>query len=121
LTSRDAAAPTLAVALNGESPRLSTEDAPMTLPTPVTDSVITRVANLFRAPAVDSEGPLSTSQRVQLTLAHACDMQILDSTSKPEARRRYLGIRRKQDAADYIKDVEERIRERRASPPITEP
>jgi phospholipase C len=120
LTNRDAAAPTLAAALNGESPRLSAQDAPMTLPTPLTDSIFTRVANLFRASAVDAEEPLSISQRVQLTLAHACDMQILEASSKPEARRRYLGIRRKQDAADYIKDVEERIRERRESAPDTE-
>jgi phospholipase C len=121
LTNRDAAAPTLAVALNGESPRLSAEDAPMTLPTPVADSFFTRVANIFHVSAVDAEGPLSTSQRVQLTLAHACDLQILDPSAKPEARRRYLGIRRKQDAADYIKDVEERVRERRKSPAITGP
>jgi phospholipase C len=116
LTNRDAMAPTLASALNCDSPRLSAEDAPMTLPAPVADGILTRVANLFRGSAVNPEEPLSISQRVQLTLAHACDLQSLDSDSKLDARRRYLGIRRKQDAADYIKEVEERIRERRGSP-----
>jgi phospholipase C len=118
LTNRDAAAPTLAAAINSDSPRLSAQDAPMTLPAPIADGIFTRIANLFRPSAVDADEPLSTSQRVQLTLAHACDLQILDSGSRPEARRRYLGIRRKQDAADYIKDVEERIRERRKSPQL---
>jgi len=117
LTKRDAAAPTLALALNSDLPRLSAADAPMTLATSPTDSILTRVANLFRAAAVDAEGPLTTGQRVQLTLAHACDLQILDSGSKVAARQRYLSIRRKQDAADYIQDVEQRIRGRRKSPP----
>jgi phospholipase C len=116
LTNRDAAAPTLAAALNCDSPRLSAEDAPMTLPVPVADSIFTRAVNFFRAPTVDAGQPLSISQRVQLTLAHACDMQILDADSKVAARHRYLGIRQKQDAAAYIKEVEERIRERRQSP-----
>jgi phospholipase C len=120
LTNRDAAAPTLASALNCDSPRLSAEDAPMTLPAPLADNVFMRLASFFRSSAVDGGEPLSISQRVQLTLAHACDLQTLDAGSKPEAARRYLGIRRKQDAADYIKDVEERVRNRRRSPPVAE-
>ena len=113
-----AAAPTLASALNLVAPRLSPEDAPLTLPAPITDGLITRALDLLRAPAVDAGAPLSISQRVQLTLAHACDSQILDPTSALDARRRYLGIRSKSDAADYIKEVEERIRTRRKPAPV---
>jgi len=117
LTQRDAAAPTLASALNLVSPRLSPEEAPLTLPAPITDSLFTRALDLLRASSVDAAGPISISQRVQLTLAHACDLQILDPASKLEARHRYLGIRSKSDAADYINEVEERIRTRRKPPP----
>jgi phospholipase C len=117
LRDRDAVAPTVAAALNADSPRLSAAEAPMTLPTPVADGFLTRVASLFQAATVDEGEPLSPGQRVQLTLAHACDLQILDPVSKLEARHRYLGIRRRGEAADYIKEVEQRIRERRKSPP----
>jgi phospholipase C len=116
LTHRDAAAPTLAAALNRDLPRLSAEEAPTTLPSPVADSFLTRVADFFRSSPGDSVEPLSVGQRVQLTLAHACDLQMLGAGSPIEARKRYLSIRRKQDAADYIKEVEERVRDRRRSP-----
>jgi hypothetical protein len=47
------------------------------------------------------------------TLAHACNMQILDPASKVETHRRFLGIHGQKDAADYLEEVENRIRSRR--------
>lgn len=57
----------------------------------------------------------SPTDRVQLTLAHACDLQTLDPPSQIAARHRYLGIRAQQDAADYVEEMEDRIRDRRRS------
>ena len=113
LTGRDSAARTLESALTLNTPRVSPEDARLTLPEPVADSLGTRFLNFFRRPAAPPAAPMSPSQRVQLTLAHACDLQILDPAARPDARRRYLSIRKPQDAADYIEDVENRIRARR--------
>lgn len=117
LTHRDADARTLEGALNQDSARLSPDEAPLTLPMPAT-SMMTRFLDLFRQSPVAPDAPLSTSQRVQLTLAHACDLQTLDPASKVEAHRRYLGVRRQQDAADYVQEVENRIRDRRENKPM---
>jgi len=110
---RAAWAHTLEIALNLTSPRLSSDEAPLTLPTPITDPLLIRFLAVFRGPTVDSIAPMSESQRVQLTLAHALNLQILDPPAKIDAHRRYLAIRGQRDAAHYIQDVEERIRARR--------
>jgi phospholipase C len=115
---RDAAAPTLEAALNLDSPRLSPEDAPIILPPPATDSLLTRFANLFRRSAITAATPLSHHQKAQLALAHACDMQMLDAESQPAARRRYQSIKAQnsnvqKDAADYVHEVEARISAKR--------
>jgi hypothetical protein len=84
---------------------------------PVADRLLTRILEMFRGSpakaALATPAPLSESQRVQFTLAHALNLQILDPSAKLEAHRRYLGIRRQKDAAEYIQDVEARIRARR--------
>ncbi len=120
LTQRDAAAPTLEAALNLATPRLSAEDAPLTLPGPAKSPFLTRLRSLFRRGSADGCASLSPSQRVQLTLAHACDLQILEPASQPDSRRRYLSIRRQQDAADYIEEVEQRVRARRENSGVLE-
>jgi phospholipase C len=112
LTQRDRAAATLERALNLSSPRLSPDEAPMTLPGATANQFMAWLRRLF-TPSVDSKGPLSTSQRVQLTLAHACDLHTLDPPAQLSARHRYLAIRAQQDAADYVQEVENRIRDRR--------
>jgi len=115
LTHRDNAAHTLEGALNLVVPRMSSDEAPMTLPMPMKDVLMTKLMEMFASSPVDPTAPLSTSQRVQLTLAHACDAQTLDPTSQILARHRYLKIRAQQDAADYVQEVENRIRDRRQS------
>jgi phospholipase C len=113
ITRRDAAARTLEGALNLGSPRLSADEAPLALPGTVTDSLVTQFIDLFRPSPSDRAAPLAPGQRVQLTLAHACNLQILEPASRSDAHRRYLAIRRQQDAADYVQEVEDRIRARR--------
>lgn len=113
LTRRDGVAPTLAAAVNRESPRLTADEAPLELPALPNYGLFMRIANFFRSLLYRADAPLSDNLRVQLTLAHACNLQMLDGHSKPEAQRRYLSIRRKGDAADYIEEVEERVRTRR--------
>jgi phospholipase C len=117
ITQRDAAARTLDSALNLSSPRVSTDDALLTLPQTPVDSLMTRIVDFFRPSPAQGAAPLSVGQRVQLTLAHACNLQILDPPSKLDAHRRYLAIRGQQDAADYVQEVEDRIRARRRSLP----
>jgi phospholipase C len=113
LTQRDAAARTLDSALTLSSPRLTADEAPLVLPETVADSLVARFIDLFRPSPSQPAAPLAPGQRVQLTLAHACNMQILDPASGLEAHRRYLSIRGQRDAADYVQEVEDRIRSRR--------
>jgi phospholipase C len=115
MTNRDKAAwdRTLETALNLTSPRLSPDEAPMSLPAPLRDGLMTRFLGMFVGAATDPTAPLSQSQRVQLTLAHACNLQVLDPPERAAAHQRYLGVRGQADAADYIKSVEDRIRTRR--------
>jgi len=113
MTERDKAASTLEAALNATAPRISADEAPMTLPAPVADSLVTKFLHLFRKSAIDAAAPLSPGQRVQLALAHACNMQILDPAAKLDAHQRFLAVRGLKDAADYIDEVENRIRARR--------
>jgi phospholipase C len=115
LTFRDGAAQTMESVLNQDSPRLSPSEAPLTLPMPITDILMTKFLEAFAGSPADPAAPMTVSQRVQLTLAHACDLQTLDPPSQIAARHRYLGIRAQQDAADYVEEVEDRIRDRRRS------
>jgi phospholipase C len=114
ITQRDAAARTLECALNLSSPRLSADEAPLTLSQPLADGLLARFIGLFRRSPARAAAPLSTSQRVQLTLAHACNLKVLDPALRPDAHRRFQAVRGQQAAsADYIQEVEKRIRSRR--------
>lgn len=115
LTQRDAAAQTrtLDIALNLATARVSADDAPMSLPTPLTDGWVARFVSLFHHSVVDANLPMSDKQRIQLTLAHAIDLQLLDGPGQGQARARYLAARSQADAASYIQDVENRVHSRR--------
>jgi phospholipase C len=113
LTRRDRSAPTLESALNLRTPRLSANEARMTLPTPVPDGVVAELKEFFEESLMHATAPLSMGQRVQLTLAHACNMQMLDPSLRPDAHRRFLSISGQKDAADYLQEVEERVLTRR--------
>lgn len=115
ITRRDAAARTLDGALNLSGPRVSGTDAPLSLPRPPADSPWVWLLNLFRRSTVDPTAPLSKTQKAQLALAHACNLQILEPAARPEAHRRYQAIHGQHDAANYLSEVEERIRSRRRS------
>jgi hypothetical protein len=74
---------------------------------------MTKFLHLFRKSTFDAAAPLSPGQRVQLALAHACNLQILDPAAKLDAHQRFLAVRGLKDAADYIEETENRIRARR--------
>lgn len=115
LSERDAAAQsrTLEVALNRDSPRSAPEEAPLTLPAPVADGLVSRLLGLFHGAPAAAAAPMSRTQRVQLTLAHACNLEMLDPRAGSDAHARYLAIRGQGDAAAYIQEVEQRVRDRR--------
>lgn len=119
ITRRDAAARTLEGTLNSKAPRLSAAAAPLALPAPAGVRFATWLmagfANLLRRFSVHPAAPLSISQKVQLALAHACNLRILDAAAQPGAQRRFEDAHARQDAAGYIQEVEARIRSRRAA------
>ncbi len=119
LTRRDAEARTLEGVLNLRTARQSDAEAPLTLPQPAPEGLVSRLAAWFRGPAVHPEAPLSTTQKVQLALAHACNLQVADPESLPQMEVRYRGISRQREAADYVGEVEQRIRSRRRSQPLS--
>ncbi len=108
LTKRDVKANTLDIALNLETPRLTSADALTTLPDTASDSV---VEHAVTAPV---QLPLSGFQQNQLALAHVCDMQISDKTQHPALTSRFQIITSQKDAADYIQEVEDKIYLRRS-------
>lgn len=117
LTARDRAANTLDIALNQASPRLSPADAPTTLPDPVADTLTTRIATLFqRMPAAArDDAPLSRNQKSQLALALACDIALTDPAQHRALRARHDTIRRQEEAAEYMREVETKIHSRRST------
>ena len=114
LTARDQASATLEPALNLAQPRLQASEAPLTLPNPPPEGLIARVKEWIEAPTVDDNVPLSPGQRVQLTLAHACNLRMLEGdTARPAAQQRYETLTGRKAQADYVQEVEDRIRARR--------
>lgn len=59
------------------------------------------------------DAPLSANQKSMLDLAFACDLKVSDPALHPAMRKRHAGIQRQKDAADYIREVEEKIHSRR--------
>jgi phospholipase C len=115
LSERDAAAGarTLEAALNLTVARSTPQEAPLTLPAPLADGWVTRFLRFLGRGTVGAATPMSDKQRIQLTLAHAVDLQLLDGPAQGVARQRYLSARSQADAASYIQDVENRVRARR--------
>jgi len=107
LTERDGKANTLDIALNLDTPRLTSTEAITNLPDPAPDSVVERPVI---APA---ELPLSGFQKDQLALAHACNLLISDPAEHQTLKARFENITRQKDAADYIQEVEDKIHLRR--------
>ena len=103
LTERDRNANTLDIALNLDLPRITPAEALTTLPDTAPDSAVPQ------AVTVSVELPLSGFQKNQLALAHACDLQISSATQHQSFKSRFEQIIRQKDAADYIKEVEDKI------------
>jgi phospholipase C len=115
LTARDAAAPTLDLALNLARPRLSPGEAPPSLGTPKTDAWWERLFQLFRPKpyAASDDAPMSQHQKNFLALALACDLQVSDPKDHAAIRSRRESIRNQGDATRYIRGVERKIHDRR--------
>lgn len=107
LTKRDGNANVLDIALNLDTPRLTSAEALTTLPDPAPDSMMKQPVT---APV---ELPLSGFQKNQLALAHACNMQISDPAQHQALKARFEKITRQKDAADYIREVEDKVHSRR--------
>ena len=109
LTKRDASANTLDVVVNLDSPR---NDAPTSLATFATASLLTRIADLFRpSPEAASENaPLSENQKSMVALAAACDLKLSPPSQHPAILARHDGIQSQKEAADYIAEVKDKIR-----------
>ena len=108
LTKRDENANTLDIALNLETPRVTSTDALTTLPDTASDSV---VQHAVTAPV---QLPLSGFQQNQLALAHLCNMEISDKAQHPALTSRFKSITLQEDAADFIQEVEDKIYLRRS-------
>ncbi len=108
LTQRDKAARTLDVALNLSA---ENDDAPTSLPDP--QSVPAAAPAAAVPPAAADDAPVSPNQASFLALAHASNLQMCAPAEHPAIQARYQGIRRQRDAADYIREVEKKIRLRR--------
>ena len=112
LTQRDKAANTLDIALQLATAR--DDDAPTTLPDPQAaagEQVSALAAKI--PPAAADQAPISRNQASFLALAHACNLQMSPPSEHPAIQERYKTIRRQKEAANYIREVEGKIRLRR--------
>jgi len=117
LTARDRAARSLEAAINLDQPRLSADEAPLRLPDPAADSLLTRIGRFLRAQRQPSVTALSKGQEAQLFLAHACNLRVLDPSQVGPAKARFDSIRHDPaQAAQYLNEVEGRISGRRHAP-----
>jgi hypothetical protein len=63
--------------------------------------------------AADPNSELSTTQRTMLDLALACDLKVSDVLQHDAIQSRHHNIRTQRDAADYIREVENKVHSRR--------
>jgi phospholipase C len=111
LTDRERAAHTLEVAITRESPRCSAEQAPLTLPDPAPIEAFRAPVGL--APGVSPDGTLSEGQRSMVDLATACHKEISPPSEHEAIQMQRSAVRTHADAKTYLKQVEDKIRERR--------
>jgi phospholipase C len=113
LTKRDAGANTLEIALNATSPRLSPDDALITLPNPAQDAAAAKAVDLGGIFAADPQAPLSANQKTMAALALACDMKITESKYHAALISNHQKLVEQKDTADYIQNVEKKVIARR--------
>jgi phospholipase C len=119
LTARDAAANTLDVALNLDTPRLTPAEAPLSLPDSAPDMPVG--LRLVPPAAAQPAAPLSENQRSFLALATACDLSTSSTTEHATILAAHQTVRTQQDAAPYVRAVEAKIRARRLQATGTAP
>ena len=111
LTQRDKIANTLEPAFNLPT---ASSDSPTSLPEPQAP-VLEQLAAAGQPPppSVADDAALSKNQASFLALAHSCNLQMTDRAAHPALKVRYQAISRHKEAADYIREVETKIRVRR--------
>ena len=115
LTQRDASANTLVPALNAPTPRLTATDAPTSLPDPAADAAVSGPADVAGIFAAAPQAPLSVNQQSMADLALACDLAVSPPAARPALISHHQKLVEQQDADQYIRNVEARIRARRAA------
>jgi phospholipase C len=117
LTKRDAAANTLDIALDLDTPRSSPDAALMKLPDRAPDSAVTGPTDLSTKFAANPQAPLSTNQKTMAALALACDLDLAPADTHAALISNHQKLVEQQDAANYIKSVEAKISQRRRTIP----
>lgn len=116
LTKRDAAANILEVALNLDSPRSSSADAPTELPDPAPDTASASAPDLAKTFAADPQAPLSANQKTMAALALACDLAMAPANVHGALISNHQKLVEQKDAADYIQKVGRKVSSRRKRP-----
>ena len=105
LTKRDAAANTVAVALNADTPRLKESEAVMILPIPAPNPVPGKAMSFADVKKTD----LSKNQNTMLDLALSVDLKTSDPANHAAIRTRHDNISNENDANAYIKEIESKV------------
>jgi phospholipase C len=112
LTTRDAAAKTLEVALNLTTAR---DDAPTQLPDPAPDSAVAGMVNLTQPASSTSSAStgLSENQKAMSALALACHLSVTDPAYHSALINMHQKLQGEKETAAYIQQVEQTISARR--------
>jgi phospholipase C len=113
LTKRDQGANTLDVAINLPVPRLLPTEAPTTLPVIPPDSAVVGVVAAAEIAAAAGTAPLSANQTTMLALALSCELKITPPDYHSALISNHQKIVDQQDAAEYIRKVEDKIADKR--------
>jgi phospholipase C len=113
LTQRDAAANSLEIALNTAVPRLTDADVLPKLPNRAADAAATVAALPAGVFAAEAKAPLSVNQKTMAALALVCDKAITPPNLHAALNSNYQKLVEQKDAAEYIQNVDRKIRARR--------
>ncbi len=111
LTERDKNANTIDVVLNQTSPRISTEDAMVTLPDPMKDSILKRTFKFVKDKYknLTDKTNLTNNQRSFLGLAHLCERDLELQAGNKASTEQILKIHTNRKASRYIIKVEKKV------------
>jgi hypothetical protein len=103
----------LELALDLANPRLTPVDAVTGLPQAAPDGAVSGPTNVASIFAAGPKAALSTNQKTMAALALACDMELTPKAAHAALFSHHQKLVEQQDAAKYIKTVEDKISARR--------